>query len=431
MFSVSYVLRSALRHRQRTAAAVVALALASGLVMTGYSVLDGLQHSIGVELSRRAGHVRVATEATWAKRSRSSLTHAATDREATVARLRAVDEVACVAPHLQAAVGLLFTDRSEVVDLATVESEEALTDEQIFGRSVHQFARVTGVDFRAERCASHLHERLSSGTYPEPAEMHDAAILGRGLATRLGVNSGDTLDLVSTRGGLRIREVVVRGIVDTGNLRTNRSAWVSLRVVEQVVGAPDGATDYAVYGHRLESASQLALAVNRALDRGELEARPWNEIGVIGPLLRILDFILLMLLSILLGVAGAGLLNIMLAAVLERRQEFGLLQAMGVQRSRVVALVALEAGGIATVGTALGIALGAALSSALAVWGIPLDPSWVDRIPVAIGDAIYARLSWGALLYPAALAWGVSVLGSLPPAYLAGRTQAAAALSDR
>ena len=81
---------------------------------------------------------------------------------------------------------------------------------------------------------------------------------------------------------------------------------------------------------------------------------------------RIFDVVMVALASISLLVGGIGIMNIMLANVLERTPEIGLRRALGATRIDVIRQFGLETMLIAVGGGVLGLALGVALSRVIA-----------------------------------------------------------------
>ena len=108
-------------------------------------------------------------------------------------------------------------------------------------------------------------------------------------------------------------------------------------------------------------------------------------------------------------VAMLGAANSLLAMVLDRRREFGLLRFLGASPEQVRHMVLIEAGFLGLLGNLLGLALGMALSLLLIYvvnkqsfgWTIQFHPPW----------AILA----GALT----LIWGATVAAGLYPARIA------------
>ena len=81
---------------------------------------------------------------------------------------------------------------------------------------------------------------------------------------------------------------------------------------------------------------------------------------------RIFDIVMVALASISLLVGGIGIMNIMLASVLERTPEIGLRRAIGARKTDVIRQFVIETTLIAVIGGILGLALGAAMSRLIA-----------------------------------------------------------------
>ena len=81
---------------------------------------------------------------------------------------------------------------------------------------------------------------------------------------------------------------------------------------------------------------------------------------------RIFDIVMVALASISLLVGGIGIMNIMLASVMERTPEIGLRRALGARRIDVIRQFVLETTLLAVGGGVIGLVLGAALSRIIA-----------------------------------------------------------------
>ena len=98
-------------------------------------------------------------------------------------------------------------------------------------------------------------------------------------------------------------------------------------------------------------------------------------------------------------VGGIGIMNIMLANVLERRREIGLLRALGARRRDVVAQFLREASVICIAGALLGLVLGAILAyliAAFAGWQVAWAP-----VPILFSVSFCALVGMAFGVYPA------------------------------
>jgi len=98
-------------------------------------------------------------------------------------------------------------------------------------------------------------------------------------------------------------------------------------------------------------------------------------------------------------VGGIGIMNIMLANVLERRREIGLLRALGARRRDVVAQFLREASVICISGALLGLLFGTVLAYAIAAfagWQVAWAP-----VPILLSAAFCALVGLAFGVYPA------------------------------
>jgi putative ABC transport system permease protein len=110
-------------------------------------------------------------------------------------------------------------------------------------------------------------------------------------------------------------------------------------------------------------------------------------------------------------VGGIGIMNIMLANVLERRREVGLLRALGARRVDVVAQFLREAAVICVAGALLGVAFGVALAyaiAALAGW----DVAWAP-LPILASVLLCTTVGLAFGVYPAKQAADLDPIASL------------------
>ena len=110
-------------------------------------------------------------------------------------------------------------------------------------------------------------------------------------------------------------------------------------------------------------------------------------------------------------VGGIGIMNIMLATVLERTREIGVRRAVGATRADIMRQFLIEAVAICLVGCAVGVALGVILARAIsfyADWATIVAPY---SIVLAVGVSTAVGVVFG--LYPARKAASLDVIDSL------------------
>ena len=129
-------------------------------------------------------------------------------------------------------------------------------------------------------------------------------------------------------------------------------------------------------------------------------------------ILGILTLVVAGIASISLAVAGIGIMNVMLVSVSERRDEVGLLKAVGANRRQILFIFLLEAALLSSAGGLLGLVLGTAL--------------------ISVGDRLYPAMDLAAPLWAVvavlALSLGTGIVFGVLPAWRASRLDPVAAL---
>ena len=110
-------------------------------------------------------------------------------------------------------------------------------------------------------------------------------------------------------------------------------------------------------------------------------------------------------------VGGIGIMNIMLASVLERRREIGLLRAIGARRKDIVQRFLREALILCTVGALIGVVFGTALAytiAAYAGWRVAWAPS---NVLVSVLACVLIGVAFS--IYPARQAAGLDPIAAM------------------
>ena len=276
------------------------------------------------------------------------------------------------------------------------------------------------------------------GNWPSAADP-SGCLIGSQLARELGLKPGDNVSVeVNGAAGSTLPEaaLLVRGIVETGGVE-DQEIIAPLATVQQLSGLegkvrrvelsaltkPDDqlarmpvdrmSSDQFERWSCSNYASTVAYQIQQAIPGSsakpvyrvlETEGRIMNRVGLLMALLA----------AAALLTAALAVASMMLASVLERRAEIGLLKALGATDARVAAIFLGEASVVGLMGGLAGYALGSMLAERLAwtVFGTGVSIHWVI-LP-------------GALV----LALAVTLIGSAVPLGRGLRASAAMALRN-
>jgi putative ABC transport system permease protein len=247
------------------------------------------------------------------------------------------------------------------------------------------------------------------------AKARDGVIVSETFAAAHGVRRGGTLRLATPAG---VRAFPVVGVFY--DYTTEGGVVVMDRTLFRRLWNDASATSLAVY---LAPGADLAVVRARILE--VFRARPdvvvFTNRSLREHVLKIFDqtfAITYALEAIALVVAVLGVLNTVMAGVLERQREIGTLRALGFTRPQVFAMVTGEAGALGVVGNLLGVTAGLALSLVLIFVINKQSFGWSIQLAVPVTT----------LAGYAALALAAALLAGAAPAWRAAGTRIAAAL---
>jgi putative ABC transport system permease protein len=133
------------------------------------------------------------------------------------------------------------------------------------------------------------------------------------------------------------------------------------------------------------------------------------------------NIMLVSIAAISLLVGGIGIMNIMLASVVERTREIGIRRALGATRNHIVAQFLVETGSISTLGGVLGIGVGVGISLGLGSF-VP----WLLSLPAFRGliegeFKLEPIITMWSIVVSFVVAAGVGLVFGIYPAIVASR----------
>jgi putative ABC transport system permease protein len=126
---------------------------------------------------------------------------------------------------------------------------------------------------------------------------------------------------------------------------------------------------------------------------------------------RLFDLVMGSIASISLLVGGIGIMNIMLASVMERTREIGIRRALGATRRDIRNQFVIEAFTLAATGGVLGVVVGVAISKGVSLWA-----GWETVVTISsilLATLVSAGVGLVSGIYPATRAAGLDPIESL------------------
>jgi putative ABC transport system permease protein len=231
-------------------------------------------------------------------------------------------------------------------------------------------------------------------------------LVGRNAARQFGWMPGSRIELGYTG---RSAQLVVSGIVDSGGAEDNQ-VFVNLPVAQNLSALP-GKIELVQLSVNGTSASIAEYAAQLAKALPGYDVRPIRQVAEAeGQLLNRTRVLIVSMILLILALTALCVLGTMAALAVERREDVGLMKALGGSISRIMALFLSEVGVLGAVGGFIGCLLGLALSDWMGhrVFGTSIAPRW-EIFPFTIGLMVLVALA-GAL--------PLRLLGKVKPAVI-------------
>ncbi len=400
-------LRNIWRNRRRTLLTLSAMVVSSALLILALGIFSGmLRDMLASATEQYFGHLVISADGY--QDDRDMFAHFAADRQLE-GLLAAEPQVRGYSQRLRTFGLLSFQRNSSPVELLGVLPEQEV--------------RVTN-----------LQEHLLSGRYLQPAD-RSGAVLGSGLARRLGIEPGDSLVFVTQAadGSIGNDLLEVRGVFTTGvHSHDNGLVLVPLGWLQQLLVLPGKLHEIAV---RIDQPLQAAAFAGRLQQQlsAQLQVLDWGKmLPEMREVVASYDVSRMIIVIILYLATGLGILNTFFMSVLERTREFGVLMAVGMRPGQVRLMVLLETLAMGLIALLVGVTLGILLSLYMAQVGIDLSGS-LTPITYAGGTILprlHAVLELGNILFPALTLLIVCLLAGFLPANRAARMQPVVAIRE-
>ncbi len=354
--------RNLWRHKRRTLITAVGMAMAMGLVISMSGLQDGMFDMMAdVMVRQQLGHAQV-NHPEWPGRQAMYDTVPAD----------LVDAIQAL-PESTGASGRMFA-----FGLAASETKAG-------------GARYVGIDPVDDLVITDLSQQLVAGAFIGPDATGDV-VIGDAMARELDLAPGDELLFLgqAADGSMANELLNIVGTYSTGVDQMDKSgAYLHVADLQRILALDDQVHQILVVGEHMDLSAPLAAAVQAVANGDDVQVRSWEEADPqMAQMMGMRDASLFIMLFIIFSVAGLAVLNTNLMSVFERTRELGVLRAIGLTRTKMMALIILESIFLTTVAVAGGLALGGFLDWLLVEYGFPYETS----------DG--KGFSWGGVTFP-------------------------------
>ena len=321
---------------------LIIVGVAAGVAVIAYisALINGLQSNTLAKTLGAQAHITLRSPDDVVQPARLTVPQgtALTETQPRAQRLRSVANWQALVPLLER--------HDKVAAVSPLVSGSGLA---LRGEATQAIA-LMGVDLdRYDRIVGLRSKVVSGSARLAPGE----AILGRELASDLGVRVGDRVTLQT---GIVSDSVRVTALVDLGVKDLNRrTVIVPLRAAQSLLGLPGGATGLDLALKNVWTAQALAEDLRRQFPY-KIESWQENNAQLVSAL-NAQSVSTAMIRGVVLVVVVLGIASVLVVSVVQKRREIGILRAMGTTRGQILRVFLVQGAVVGALGSLLGIAL--------------------------------------------------------------------------
>ena len=382
---------------------MIGIALGATALITVISVMNGFERELRERILGVASHATI-----------SGFDRALEDWESLAAAAEAHPEVVGAAPY--------------------VESQGMLTHAgQVRG------VLIRGVFPSREPRVSEVGRFLVEGTLESLAPGEFNMLIGRDLALRLGATVGTALTLVAPRARItpagvmpRMRRFTVTGIFEAGHAQYDTSlAVVHVEDAQRVFRLGRGVSGLRVKLTDMFDAPRVSRELARSFG-GQYWLRDWTQHHAnFFRALKIEKTVMFVILTLIVAVAAFNLVATLVMVVTDKESDIAILRTLGASRSSILSIFIVQGTLIGIAGTIAGMAGGVALAAHVETL-VPAIEGFFDTKflspDVYYISAVPSDMRWRDVAAVGAVAFVMSVLATIYPAWRASRVQPVEAL---
>ena len=309
-----------------------------------------------------------------------------------------------------------YTQRLDTSRRVIGYSERIILGGMVSSATTGNAAKIMGVEPEKESTVSNLSSKIEEGEWFQGISKNPA-VIGSKLAEKLKVRvrSKIVLTFQDPEGNIITGAFRVSGIFKTSSSKYDElNLFVRSSDVEVLIDMEGKFHEIAIL-----------LTDNDYLETIEsnLEINPTNEVDTwkeISPELGYADEIMAQMLFLFIGIImlalAFGIVNNMLMAVLERKRELGMLQAIGMNKAKVFKMIVLETLYIGLAGGPLGILVGYLTVTYFGHKGIDLSIFGDGLRELGISTFVYTHMPVHFYIIIAVMVVTMTLLSSIYPA---------------
>jgi ABC-type lipoprotein release transport system permease subunit len=388
------------RNRRRSFFSSLALAIGLGLLLLMAGVINGEYGSaMDSTIRLQSGHLQIRAASYDESKTSLKWEDLIEDPDKVVAQVASLAPVKVATPRLFISGIVAIRDESSGV-------------------------RILGIDPLSEANAPYR-SGLLSGEFLK-ADDREGILIGEPLAEKLELKVGDTLNMsVNTSNGDLVEQpFTVRGIYSTQTYGFDSIiVFMPLAKAQTIAQAEKHASTIFV----LLKDKEQTEAVAAALQGSKYQVLTWMKMNEL--VLQTEDLargFIVVLYIIVLGITATVIVNTLVMSVFERTREIGILTAIGMKSSRILAMFLTESTLLALGGVIMGIIGGLVSIALFNIKGFDIGGMGISGM--LFSNIIYAHLTVADTVNLSILALIITLVAGLYPAWMAAHMEPVEAL---
>lgn len=388
------------RNRRRSFFSSLALAMGLAMLLLMAGVIHGeYAGAMDSTIRLQSGHIQVRARSYEESKTSLKWENLIENPDEIAAQIASLGPVKAVTPRLFASGILAVRDESAGV-------------------------RIFGIDPLSEANAPYR-QGVISGEFLS-ADDREGILIGQPLAEKLELKTGDTVNLSvnTSNGDVAEQPFTVRGIYSTNtNGFDSATVFMPLAKTQTITQAEKHASTIFV----MLNDRQQTDAVAAALQSANYQVLTWMEMNeLVLQTEELASGFIVILYLIVLGITATVIVNTLIMAVFERTREIGILSAIGMKSSRIMAMFLAESTLLAVGGILMGLVLGLAAIAWFNSTGFYIGNMGISGM--LISNTIYADLTFNDAANLTIMALVITLVAGLYPAWLAAHLEPVEAL---
>lgn len=329
------------------------------------------------------------------------------------------------------AKGILY-DHENVIKKLKGDKDVVSASPFVLGQVMASFGNkgqgvyIRGIDPSLEATTTDIVNHIKEGSLGglDPKDGLPGIIIGRELASRLGVFMNDTINILSPTSEIgplgmlpKVKAFKLAGIFEVGMFEYDSNlVMVNIRQAQEFFGFKGAVTGIEVRISDIYMAAVVRERIQKSLGFSYY-AKDWMQMNKnLFSALRLEKFAMFVILILIILVASFNIVSTLIMNVIEKQREIAILKTIGATNKGIMSIFVIQGFFIGLAGTAIGLTGGYALSYILNTYQIiklPPDIYYLSHLPVKMKLSDFLAVSSSAII--------ISFLSTIYPAWQAAK----------